>query len=307
MPLKNVTNAAGFIPSMLGLAAGLIAPQSIEETCGVAAPSYGIGQNPFRHDACHDPRRFTVFAFEATTDGGGLLTVAAATAQNDELELFLNGVGETDAEAGMTSFGAKTPALTNVEKGGYLVPPGYEGLVSAIGFQPIGAFLKASAPGLKPIAAGHFGYEGVWEALFRACSVKVSYWEAQNKYDRDIGTMERWPCPDAISGPNGTLNGPEGSILRLNPLQYQIPTLGPAERRGDERADRLSIKVKLEHELTSIPSSGTAFTASQTLLLLVRCEMAVGLMDDVQIARDNAQDSKLAQLEAKIARLEGRG
>lgn len=301
--LINVQSKPGFIPSMLGLANGFVAPGSDAQSCAIG---YDQGNNPFRHRAVHDPRRFTVFAIKGTTAAGSVTFLRSA--QLSQLTLFVNGVDELDPDAQMAAYGPKTRSLTNVEKGGFLVPPGYEGLVSTLGFRPM--FLNpapVTTPGPFAPGAAFLPLEAdLWRELFSGISAQISYWETTGKFERDCGPLSRWPVPDQVFNFQTSINGAPGSFGKSYPLQYHVPTLGPAERRSDERADRLNIIVTLDHDITVPSPAGNVLPVGTDVDALIACELGVGLMTDVQVKRDAMQDASLAELQAQIAALKAK-
>lgn len=303
--LRNVASMPGFIPSNMGLAQGLMAPH------GDGACNYGYESknSPFKHIACHDPRRFVLFSFDATTDINSRLTIAKGQSRR----LLQAGIGEMDADAGWSDFGIRSAADTNLEKGGYLVPPGHEGVISAIGFTPVDIFLKPTAdpgsmtnPGSfdQPLA-GLLETDGLaWRAIAEALSVKIEYWEETSKVPRNLGSVARWPVGDGMHHRDRSSAGAPGAFSsRPNPLQYHVPTLGPAERRGDEVADRLAVLVNTERTIVIAAGAVTPLTANASFRVVIRLEISVGLVTDKNIARDNEQDSEISQLRQEIKEL----
>lgn len=298
------TLPGGFLPSMMGLAKGLLAPSASSDRACTA--DYNRGDAPFRHQACHDPRRFAIVAVPATVDAAGRLTVPV-TPTDGPIRVFRFGIGEADPDS-FTGFQARTAADTNIEAGGYLIPPGYEGLVSAIGFSPVGITTAPAQPNTfanwaDPVTPTD-DYEPAWRRIFSGIAASVDYWETTTKAERILGNIERWPVGDAMDHTLLATNGARGAFGRLNPLQFQVPTLGPEERRSDERADRFTVLLRVPRQIEAvIPAGGTAL-AQGNYLLLIRVEIAVGLMVDQAKQVDVQQDNKLDSQERRLAQME---
>ncbi len=303
--LRSVTQMAGFIPSMLGLAQGLVAPHGD----GACTYGYESKNSQFKHIACHDPRRFVLFALDASTDAAGRLTIT----KGQQRRLLQAGIGETDADAGWTDFGMRSASDTNLEKGGYLVPPGHEGVISGIGFTPVDVLLKPTAdagtannPGsFDQPATGSLEVDGlIWRPLAEALSVKIEYWEETSKAQRNLGSVARWPVGDGIHHRERSSAGAPGAYSsRPNPLQYHVPTLGPAERRGDELADRLAVLVNLERTVVIAAAAVGGLPVSSSFRIVIRAELAVGLITDKNVARNDEQDSEIALLREEVKQM----
>lgn len=292
-----------FIPSMLGLSKGFMAPSASN---GVCNGGYGNGQSPFRHGACHDPRRYAYFQIDATVAATSGRVTIAATGENSPIELFGYGVGEPDPDA-FEDFALRTVADTNVDKGGFLIPPGFEGLISAIGFAPVCmAPAGANLGTWTESVVSPLHYEAGWKKIFTGAAASLEYWETTTKAERTIGALERWPIGDSMDHAYLSTNGARGSFSRLNPLQFQVPTLGPEERRGDLLADRFKVRIRIPREIQfALPPGGT-IVADGNYIFIVRCEIAVGLMLDSAQTVDVRQESKIEAQEAKIASLEAK-
>lgn len=293
------TIEGGFLPSMAGLKAGLLAPMG-DRMC---AHDYLNGDGPFRHAACHDPRRFMIVAAPATVLGGRM--IIAANAATGPIVAFQYGVSEVDPQ--FAGFGPRTYADTNVEKGGYLVPAGTEGLVCAFGASPVGI---TPAPANNAVAnwadatVNGIDYEAGWRRIFSGIYASLEYWETTTKAERVLGNIERWPVGDAMDHPQLAANGGRGAFSRLNPLQYHVPTLGPAERRGDDRADRLVVNLNIPRQIEVALDAGGTALPDAPYLVLIRIELAVGLMVDKAKQPDVRQDRMLGEQERRMAALE---
>lgn len=271
------------------------------KNCG----QYDAGTNA--HPAVFDPARYQRIGFEMSVDNAGLCTFAT-----QQRKAFFEGIGDAGTEAGTDSLVAtQTSLYTNLDKGGYLAPPGAEAAITAIGFRPVGIFNKPQAVGTVPHPAPDMiaGSEhAIFRTLFEQVRATPDYWELSGKVSsRVLGPISRWNSFGglATSGPDARY---PGGVARLRPLQFKLFTSGPSERKDADRSDRLQLLLDLEACTIAANVLGTTpnVLAAGKYIVCIMVEAAVDLVTEMGSRVDAVQDSEITSLRARNNQLEER-
>lgn len=254
----------------------------------------------FAHPAAFDPLRFQRIGF-AFAVSSGKITVAAQAP-----EAFYEGIKEEPVKAGTSTLIAEQDGVwTNADQGGYLVPPGAEGAITAMGIRPDSIFLVPGEPGQQlsvpqPEDLATIG-SAFWRTLFSLVQIRPFYWDVIGKTtERILGTIDRWNAIGGLSSDQADARYP-GGVNRMRSLQYKLFTGGPTDRQDAERSDRLQFRFETEGFTIPANSAGTpVLLPDGNYVATVVLEVAVDLVDGPQSRVDYQQDSAITTLTKEL-------